>query len=113
MRGLDAADALDPPVERLVGNELPVPRAMERRSISLLHRDVVVAGRRAEKLGARTDDVHDRMQADRLDDDAAPSRIKSAENVVLALGGRGGGEEKGVLELDAGEYDAAVWHITP
>ena len=38
MRLLDARDARHPPVERLVGDELPVPRRVQRGARPLLHR---------------------------------------------------------------------------
>src|SRR5204862_7548661 len=77
---------------------------------SLFHRHVVVVGRRAEKLRSRTDDVDDRMQANRLHDHAAPTSFERAENVVLRFRRRCRREEKGILELDAGERDGSGWH---
>ena len=76
IRLLDALDLRDPPVERLVGDQLPVPRRVQRRLGPLLHRQLAVE-RRAQELGFRPGDVGHRVQADRLGDDAAPARPRT------------------------------------
>ena len=43
---LDRRRSGQPPVERLVGDQLPVPRGMQRRPRPLLHREVRAVGRR-------------------------------------------------------------------
>src|SRR5262249_18827016 len=40
-RFLDALDPWDPPLERFVRDELPVPRRMKRRAAAFLHRQII------------------------------------------------------------------------
>ena len=104
IRLLDPRDARHPPVERLVGDQLPVPRRVERR----------VRAASASRVAARPAStrrnfvfgpahVDDRVQADRLGDDAAPAGVEGAHDVAVGLGRRRRRQQERVLEPQAGE----------
>ena len=101
-------DARHPPVERLVGDQLPVPRRVQRRARPLLHRQMRRVRRRAQELRLRTGDVDDRVQADRLGDDAAPAGVERPHDVAVGLGRRRGGEQERVLEPEPRERDGQL-----
>ena len=105
VRLLDPREPRQPPVERLVGDELPVPGRVQRRPRALLHRDLVRVGRGAEELGLRSGDVRDRVKADGLGDHAAPARVEGAHDVAVGLGRRGRGQQERVLEPEPRERD--------
>src|SRR5260221_14435901 len=113
MRLLDAPDSRHPPLQRLVRDQLPIPRAVQGGTRPLLHRHVVVIRGRAEEFRSRADDVHHWMQPDRRAHHAAPARIEGAQNVVLGLRRRRRREEKGILESNPGERDRTVRHGIP
>ena len=107
-RLLDPPDAGEPPVEGLVGDELPVPGGVQRRAGALLHRDVGVLGSGAHELGLGPDDVDDRVEPDRLGHHAAPSGLERAKDVALRLRRRRRGEQEGIRELESRELDGSV-----
>ena len=102
-RRFDPAETRHPPVERLVGDELPVPRGVQRRAGPLLHREPRRIGVRAQELRLRADDVDDRVQTDCLRHDAAPARLERAQDVRLRFGRRRRRQQKRVREANAGE----------
>ena len=110
IRLLDSPEARHPPVERLVGDELPVPRRVQRGAGPLLHRQLARFRRGAQELGLRTGDVDHRVQADRLGDDAAPAGVEGAHDVGVRFGGRRRREQKRVLEPQPGERNADRSH---
>src|ERR1051325_3172942 len=80
-RLLDRLDARQPPVDGLVGDQLPVPPRDARRVGFLVHRQAIAAVLRAEELRLRTLHVHDRMEADGLRDHAAPAGLEGSHDV--------------------------------
>ena len=90
-----------PPVERLVGDQLPVPGRVQRRARPLLHGDERVLGRRAHELGLGADHVDDGVEPDGLGHHPAPSRLEGAKDVALRLRRRRGGEQEGILETES------------
>ena len=100
-RLLDALDPRQPPVERLVRDELPVPGRVQHAAAPLVHREDAGLGVIAEELGLGAGDVGDRVHADGLGDDTAPSGLKGVEDVVLGLGRRRRREQERVLEPKA------------
>ena len=81
VRLLDPGYPRHPPVERLVGDQLPVPGRVERGARSLLHRQ---CGSPATPAGFRLRpvDVDDRVQADRLG--TTPPQPASKARMMLA-----------------------------
>ncbi len=103
---LDPLEARDPPVERLVGDELPVPRRVQHALAPAVHGQDAGLGLRARELGLGALHVDDRVHPDRLGDDAAPARLEGAQDVALRLGRRRRGQQERVGETDPREGDS-------
>ena len=73
----------------------------------LLHRQLAVK-RRAQELGLRSGDVGDRMQADRLGDDATPPGLERPHDVAVGFGRRRRRQQERVGELQSRERDGDV-----
>ena len=110
---LDPREPRQPPVERLVRDELPVPGRVQRRPRALLHRDLVRVGGGAEELGFRSGNVRDRVQADGLRDHAAPAGVEGTHDVAVGLGRRGRGQQERVLEPEPRERNRQVGSHAP
>src|SRR5690242_9404069 len=81
---------------------------MQRGPRSFLHRQMRRLWCRAQKLGLGAGYVDDRMQADGLGDDAAPSGIESPQDVGVGFGRRRRGKQERVLEPETGERHAEL-----
>src|SRR5688500_6243820 len=112
---LDPPYARLPPVDGLVGDELPVPGGMKRRVVALLHRYPSSVGAGAHELRLRSIHVDDRVQSDRLADDSAPSRVERAHDVALRLRRWCRREHERILEVNSSEFDRGVYshHFLP
>jgi hypothetical protein len=88
VRLLDARNAWHPPVERLVGDELPVPRRVQHGAAPLLHRQPRRVDAGAQEFRLRPVDVDDRVQADCFGDDTTPPCVERAHDVAVRFGWR-------------------------
>ena len=102
-RLLDPAQLPDPPIHRLVRDQLPVPGGHQRRLRAAVHGQAGTLVIRSQKLRLGTFHVDDGMETDRLGDHAPPSRLERAHDVGVGLRGRGRSEHERILEADAGK----------
>ena len=99
--GLDLFQVRQPQVERLVRNQLPIPRGVRDGIGALIARHVRrhIAGALKDRLGACY--VFNVMQTDCFSDNAAPTGLKRAQDLALALGRRCGGQHERIFKLKA------------
>ena len=102
-RLLDPAEPRHPRIQRLVGNELPVPRGVQRRSRALFHREMRGIGIRAQKLCLGPRDVDDRVQSNGLRHDAAPASLEGSKNVRFRFSWRRRRQQKRILKSNPGK----------
>ena len=91
----------EPKLERLVRDQFPIPRRV-RHGVGALHaRDIwfLFAGALIDRF--RASDVFDRMQANRLGDNPAPSGLKRFEDLAFTLSGRRGGQNERIDEIQS------------
>ena len=102
-----------PPVERLVRDELPVPGGVQHAAAPFVHRQHAGLGVIAEEFRLRSGDVGDRVHADRLRDDAAPAGLERVQDVGLRLGRRRRGEQERILEANPRERHREIGAMMP
>lgn len=101
---LDPAEASDPPVERFVRDQFPVPGGDQGRVRPLGHRQPVAAVVGPEEFRLRAFHVDHRVQPYSFRYYTSPARLERPHDVAVRLGRWGGRQQERVLETNSRKH---------